>query len=152
MLLDVRKHPLLVHCNRGKHRTGCLVGCLRRLQRWSVDECLNEYIDYSTPKERVSDQAFIKAFAVDEVRPLRGSAGLIAQMWPELLNDHVPAWNIVPPTRLPDNCAPGRTAAVSPIPRRISHLAESEDPCERESTPRASEDGEVAPFGTPRLR
>lgn len=69
VLLDVRKHPLLVHCNRGKHRTGCVVGCLRRLQRWSIDECLNEYTDYSAPKERASDQAFIKAFAMDEVRP-----------------------------------------------------------------------------------
>merc|ERR1712046_211053 len=23
-LLDVRNHPVLIHCNKGKHRTGCL--------------------------------------------------------------------------------------------------------------------------------
>ncbi|KAJ0986499.1 hypothetical protein J5N97_004855 [Dioscorea zingiberensis] len=29
VVLDVRNHPLLIHCKRGKHRTGCLVGCLK---------------------------------------------------------------------------------------------------------------------------
>ncbi|KAK2644607.1 hypothetical protein Ddye_019802 [Dipteronia dyeriana] len=36
VVLDVRNHPILIHCKRGKHRTGCLVGCLRKLQKWSV--------------------------------------------------------------------------------------------------------------------
>ncbi|CAL9046481.1 unnamed protein product, partial [Musa banksii] len=31
VVLDVRNHPLLIHCKRGKHRTGCIVGCLRKL-------------------------------------------------------------------------------------------------------------------------
>ena len=79
------------------------------------------------------------------------AAVLIAQMWSELVLEHVPAWNIVPPTRLPDNCAPGRTA-VSPVLPRVAHLAEGDEPCERGSTPRASEDGEIPAFGTPRLR
>ena len=34
-VLDVRNHPLLIHCNKGKHRTGCLIGCLRKVQHWS---------------------------------------------------------------------------------------------------------------------
>ncbi|KAG9450936.1 hypothetical protein H6P81_010901 [Aristolochia fimbriata] len=32
--LDVRNHPLLIHCKRGKHQTGSLVGCLRKLQNF----------------------------------------------------------------------------------------------------------------------
>jgi len=35
-LLDERNHPILIHCNKGKHRTGCLVGCLRKLCRWNL--------------------------------------------------------------------------------------------------------------------
>jgi len=31
-LLDTRTHPVLVHCNKGRHRTGCLIGCLRKIQ------------------------------------------------------------------------------------------------------------------------
>ena len=26
---------MLIHCNKGKHRTGCLIGCIRKIQRWS---------------------------------------------------------------------------------------------------------------------
>lgn len=29
---DARNHPLLIHCNKGKHRTGCLVGCFRKVR------------------------------------------------------------------------------------------------------------------------
>lgn len=43
-ILDKRNHPVLIHCNKGKHRTGCLIGCIRRLQSWSLtsifDECV----------------------------------------------------------------------------------------------------------------
>ncbi|EOD09380.1 hypothetical protein EMIHUDRAFT_62039 [Emiliania huxleyi CCMP1516] len=35
VVLDCANHPVLIHCNQG-HRTGCLVGCLRRMQRWRV--------------------------------------------------------------------------------------------------------------------
>ena len=31
-VMDVRNHPLLIHCNQGKHRTGCLVGVVRKAQ------------------------------------------------------------------------------------------------------------------------
>ena len=43
-LLDCATHPILVHCNKGKHRTGCLIGCLRKIQHWShisiCEECV----------------------------------------------------------------------------------------------------------------
>ena len=32
LTLDRRRHPVLVHCNKGRHRTGCLVGCIRKIQ------------------------------------------------------------------------------------------------------------------------
>jgi tyrosine-protein phosphatase SIW14 len=41
MMLDTRNHPILVHCNKGKHRVGCLVGCLRKLQ---VSYFIRKYI------------------------------------------------------------------------------------------------------------
>mmetsp|Transcript_86805 Transcript_86805/g.173292 ORF Transcript_86805/g.173292 Transcript_86805/m.173292 type:complete len:205 (-) Transcript_86805:67-681(-) len=59
-LLDPRNHPLLVHCNQGKHRTGCLVGCLRRVQRWSLVAIFDEYRRFAGSKARVVDQQFIE--------------------------------------------------------------------------------------------
>ena len=69
-LLDTRAHPVLIHCNKGKHRTGCLVGCLRKLQNWSHSAICNEYRRFAAPKERALDQQFIELFDVGIVQYL----------------------------------------------------------------------------------
>ncbi len=30
-MLNPLNHPMLIHCNKGKHRTGCLIGCFRKV-------------------------------------------------------------------------------------------------------------------------
>ncbi|KAI8898285.1 tyrosine phosphatase family-domain-containing protein [Globomyces pollinis-pini] len=83
VLLDVRNHPILIHCNKGKHRTGCLVGCLRKIQHWSFVSIFEEYRRFSHPKSRSMDQQFIELFDKSQVRVdpkyLPG--------WPEIEND-----------------------------------------------------------------
>lgn len=66
IVMDQSKRPLLIHCNKGKHRTGCVIGCLRRLRDWAVSSIVDEYIVYAYPKPRVEDQKFIEAFTVEE--------------------------------------------------------------------------------------
>jgi len=61
-ILDTRNHPMLIHCNKGKHRTGTLVGCVRKIQKWCLAAIFAEYIRYSSPKHRVMDQQFIELF------------------------------------------------------------------------------------------
>ena len=61
-VIDPANHPLLIHCNQGKHRTGCLVGCLRRMQRWSLVAICDEYRRFAGSKARVVDQQFIERF------------------------------------------------------------------------------------------
>lgn len=68
IVLDPANHPILIHCNRGKHRTGCLVGVLRRLQGWSLTIIFDEYRKFAAPKERPMDQQFIELY--DELRIL----------------------------------------------------------------------------------
>ncbi|KAK8674256.1 hypothetical protein V6N13_112550 [Hibiscus sabdariffa] len=70
LVLDVRNHPVLIHCNRGKHRTGCLVGCLRKLQRWCLSSVFDEYQRFAAAKARVSDQRFMELFDVSSVKHL----------------------------------------------------------------------------------
>ncbi|KAG9288292.1 hypothetical protein G9A89_021323 [Geosiphon pyriformis] len=67
VILDKRNHPILIHCNKGKHRTGCLVGCLRKLQRWSHTSIFDEYRRFSHPKSRSMDQQFIELFDASQV-------------------------------------------------------------------------------------
>ena len=62
IVLDARNHPMLIHCNKGKHRTGCLVGCLRKMQCWSSTAIFEEYRKFSYPKSRAMDQLFIELF------------------------------------------------------------------------------------------
>eukprot|EP00164_Ancoracysta_twista_P003885 GFYU01005210.1.p1 GENE.GFYU01005210.1~~GFYU01005210.1.p1 ORF type:complete len:197 (-),score=44.61 GFYU01005210.1:235-774(-) len=59
-LLDVRNHPVLIHCNKGKHRTGCVVGCLRKVQKWSFTFIFDEYRRFAGSKVRILDQQFIE--------------------------------------------------------------------------------------------
>uniref|UniRef100_A0A2P2K1U8 diphosphoinositol-polyphosphate diphosphatase n=1 Tax=Rhizophora mucronata TaxID=61149 RepID=A0A2P2K1U8_RHIMU len=68
VVLDARNHPVLVHCKRGKHRTGCLVGCLRKLQRWYLSSIFDEYQRFAAAKARVSDQRFIELFDVSSLK------------------------------------------------------------------------------------
>ncbi|ODN72912.1 hypothetical protein L202_08328 [Cryptococcus amylolentus CBS 6039] len=66
-ICDKRNHPLLIHCNKGKHRTGCLIGCIRRLQSWSRTSIFDEYRRFSAPKSRAVDQQFIDLFDIGPV-------------------------------------------------------------------------------------
>ncbi|XP_047179057.1 probable tyrosine-protein phosphatase DSP4 isoform X3 [Vigna umbellata] len=58
VVLDVRNHPVIIHCKRGKHRTGCLVGCYRKLQKWCLSSVFDEYQRFAAAKARVSDQSW----------------------------------------------------------------------------------------------
>ncbi|KAI7876269.1 protein-tyrosine phosphatase [Lichtheimia hyalospora FSU 10163] len=69
-ILDKRNHPMLIHCNKGKHRTGCLIGCLRKLQNWSHTSIFDEYRRFSHPKSRSMDQQFIELYDANQVWPL----------------------------------------------------------------------------------
>ncbi|PKI82343.1 protein-tyrosine-phosphatase [Malassezia vespertilionis] len=74
-VLDQRHLPVLVHCNKGKYRVGCLVGCVRRLQGWSHINILEEYARFAGDK--IADEEFIEMFDLSRV-----------QLDPE----HKPAW------------------------------------------------------------
>lgn len=68
ILLNPENQPILIHCNRGKHRTGCVVGCIRRIQNWSQSMIFDEYRRYAYPKERPLDQQFIEMYDINDIR------------------------------------------------------------------------------------
>ncbi|GAB2277188.1 hypothetical protein Dimus_011896 [Dionaea muscipula] len=68
VLIDVRNHPVLIHCKRGKHRTGCLVGCLRKLQNWCLSSVFEEYQRFAGSKFRVTDMKFMESYEVKYLR------------------------------------------------------------------------------------
>lgn len=81
-IMDRRNHPMLIHCNKGKHRTGCLIGCLRKLQQWSLTTIFDEYRRFSAPKSRSMDQEFIELYRESVV-------------WSQLERDWIPKWAVL---------------------------------------------------------
>ncbi len=67
IVMDSQKHPLLVHCNRGKHRTGCVIGCVRKIQRWSYASIFDEYRRFAYPKARALDQQLIELYDITDI-------------------------------------------------------------------------------------
>ena len=62
-LLEPDKHPLLIHCNKGKSRTGCVVGCYRKLQNWSISAIFEEYYRHAGDSSTtLIDQQYIELF------------------------------------------------------------------------------------------
>ncbi|KAF7589149.1 hypothetical protein BBP40_004719 [Aspergillus hancockii] len=79
ILLNKVNHPVLVHCNKGKHRTGCVVACFRKIQGWSLRDIIDEYLNFSWPKSRSLDEKFIEAFDASKLDHMARSSG--AKLW-----------------------------------------------------------------------
>jgi len=67
-IMDPQNRPLLIHCNKGKHRTGSVIGCLRKLNSWALSAIFAEYLAFSSPKSRFEDQIFIEQFDIGVFR------------------------------------------------------------------------------------
>lgn len=68
LILDPKNYPLSVMCNLGRHRTGTVIGCLRKLQKWNLTSIFEEYRRYAGPKVRILNEQFIELFDTDLVR------------------------------------------------------------------------------------
>lgn len=67
IILNPDNHPILIHCNKGKHRTGTIVGCIRKLQNWSLTMIFDEYRRFAFPKARGLDQQCIEMYNPNEI-------------------------------------------------------------------------------------
>lgn len=62
-------HPLLVCCGMGRHRSGTVIGCLRRLQGWNLASISEEYRRFAGARGgRVLIELHIEAFDTSTVR------------------------------------------------------------------------------------
>ncbi|KAF2759620.1 hypothetical protein EJ05DRAFT_437209 [Pseudovirgaria hyperparasitica] len=68
ILSDETNYPMLIHCNKGKHRTGCTVGAWRKLHGSSMHEILGEYRTYAGNKARPNDEVFLTKLNVPSLR------------------------------------------------------------------------------------
>jgi tyrosine-protein phosphatase SIW14 len=67
VVLDKSNYPLLIHCNHGKHRTGCVVAIVRKITGWDIARVVAEYNTYAEPKARECDVTYIQGFEVSSL-------------------------------------------------------------------------------------
>lgn len=67
-------YPVLLVCAGGRYRTGTVVGCLRKLQRWTYASIVAEYRRFAGAKAREDNERFIELFDADLV-PLAAQEG-----------------------------------------------------------------------------
>jgi tyrosine-protein phosphatase SIW14 len=70
IILDPQAHPVLVHCNQGNHRVGCVMGLLRKLQRWSLTAIFDEYRRFAANKARIADLEYVELTDVSGLQVL----------------------------------------------------------------------------------
>ncbi|KAK1659610.1 tyrosine phosphatase [Colletotrichum godetiae] len=70
LVLDRQHHPLLIHCNHGKHRTGCVVGVVRKVTGWELNTIVDEYRAYAEPKIRDCDVKYLTDFDLSDLSNL----------------------------------------------------------------------------------
>ncbi len=81
IIMDRTNHPILIHCNKGKHRTGCTVACFRRVLGLDLDVVREEYHTYAGVKARFLDEVFFEDFDLNVVMWMARQEGWVA---PEL--------------------------------------------------------------------
>lgn len=86
LIMDRTNHPILIHCNKGKHRTGCTVACFRRILGIDLDSIREEYHTYAGMKARFLDEVFFENYDLNLV------------MWNALQEKWVPSLEGVPPS------------------------------------------------------
>lgn len=67
VLLTQSRFPVLVTCTHGKSLTGTVIGCMRKLQKWSMISIFEEYRRFSGFKSQQQHEQFIELFDTDLV-------------------------------------------------------------------------------------
>lgn len=91
LIMDRSNHPVLIHCRSGKHRTGALIGCLRMLERWSLEDACDEYVYYCKHKQRYVDKQYIERFDPRTLASYLPPVDRLASFLPEDCTTHCSA-------------------------------------------------------------
>ncbi|KAH8883435.1 protein-tyrosine phosphatase, partial [Thozetella sp. PMI_491] len=70
LVLNHQNHPLLIHCNHGKHRTGCVVAVVRKVTGWKLPRIVDEYREFAGAKARDCDVKYITLFDLSSLSNL----------------------------------------------------------------------------------
>lgn len=62
LILSPKLYPLMIMCAGGSHRTGTVIGCLRKLQGWNLASIFEEYRRYAGAQHHIMNEQFIEFY------------------------------------------------------------------------------------------
>ncbi|KAK8816415.1 hypothetical protein WA556_001360 [Blastocystis sp. ATCC 50177/Nand II] len=68
VVFDASNLPVLIMCDEGSNRTGIVVSCFRKKQKWNLASIFEEYRRYDGPKSDFDSEQFIELFDPDLIR------------------------------------------------------------------------------------
>jgi len=71
LILNTAHYPVMVMCGLGRHPTGTVIGCLRKLQKWSLTSIFEEYRRYAGSKVKLLNEQFIELFDTELISPTK---------------------------------------------------------------------------------
>ncbi|SCV03722.1 LAME_0H12706g1_1 [Lachancea meyersii CBS 8951] len=75
LIVQAQNYPLLVCCGMGRHRTGTVIGCLRRIMGWNLASVSEEYRRFTGSRGgRILVELLIEAFDTGLVKINRADA------------------------------------------------------------------------------
>jgi len=131
IIMDPDNYPLHIMDHLGRHRSGTVVGCLRKVQRWNLASIFAEYRRYAGSKVRLMNEQFIELFDIDLVRiPNKALKWLniVPSVQPPLLATHS---SLAGPTGAP----PAGASAVGALPPKSTEPSTSYNSNEMTPTP-----------------
>ncbi|CAI5758991.1 unnamed protein product [Candida verbasci] len=68
IIVQKKNYPILISCGMGRHRTGTVIGCLRRLQGWNLASVSEEYRRFTGARGgRILVELLIEGFDINSV-------------------------------------------------------------------------------------
>lgn len=67
LILKPSIYPLMIMCGGGSHRTGTVVGCLRKLQGWNLASIFEEYRRYAGAQHHIMNEQFIEFYDINRL-------------------------------------------------------------------------------------
>ncbi len=59
---------MLIHCTKGGHKTGVVVGCFRKLTNWSMTAIFSEFRRHTEEFDNPMDEQFIEMFDLSSIK------------------------------------------------------------------------------------
>jgi tyrosine-protein phosphatase OCA1 len=60
IITNKSNYPILITCKHGRALTGAVVGCLRKIQKWSMVSIFEEYRRYARTRNEQQHEQFIE--------------------------------------------------------------------------------------------